>query len=59
MENDVILNDKTDIWYTFNFFFFFANDIGIKSINHNYDIEIIFSHICNLIRMLTPSSAYN
>ena len=40
-------------------FFFFANDIGIKSINHNYDIEIIFSHICNLISMLTPSSAYN
>jgi hypothetical protein len=39
--------------------FFFANDIGIKSINHNYDIEIIFSHICNLISMLTPSSAYN
>ena len=29
MENDVILNDKTDIWYTFNYYFFnFANDIG-------------------------------
>ena len=30
----------------------------MKSINYNYDIEIIFSHICNLISMLTPSSAY-
>ena len=31
MENDLILNDKTDIWYTFIFIFlifFLANNIG-------------------------------